>query len=188
MPTWACATPGSTPRPSARQRGTAPLTGHNHHSVATGVVVDQATGYPGYNSVIYYGFIGDDTNQWQPSLMVRTVSKRFNLAGTFPVGRLVFDELSLYRPRFQKLQDLAAGRTLPRRRFHAPSSPGRSTGGNQDSRDAGVFSPRPGRWITRLVARPSGPVSNEICALTVLWKKSFSPSANNSSLGMEMSG
>ena len=28
------------------------LTGRNHHSVATGVVVDQATGYPGYNSVI----------------------------------------------------------------------------------------------------------------------------------------
>ena len=28
------------------------LTGHNHHSVDTGVVVDQATGYPGYNSVI----------------------------------------------------------------------------------------------------------------------------------------
>ncbi|MGC2353462.1 MAG: sulfatase-like hydrolase/transferase, partial [Candidatus Udaeobacter sp.] len=28
------------------------LTGHNHHSVGTGVVVDQATGYPGYNSVI----------------------------------------------------------------------------------------------------------------------------------------
>jgi len=28
------------------------LTGHNHHSVATGVVVDQATGYPGYNSII----------------------------------------------------------------------------------------------------------------------------------------
>jgi hypothetical protein len=28
------------------------LTGHNHHSVASGVVVDQATGYPGYNSVI----------------------------------------------------------------------------------------------------------------------------------------
>src|SRR5437764_275536 len=25
------------------------LTGRNHHSVATGVVVDQATGYPGYN-------------------------------------------------------------------------------------------------------------------------------------------
>jgi arylsulfatase A-like enzyme len=28
------------------------LTGRNHHSVATGVVVDQATGYPGYNSVM----------------------------------------------------------------------------------------------------------------------------------------
>src|SRR5215468_12285368 len=28
------------------------LTGRNHHSVGTGVIVDQATGYPGYNSVI----------------------------------------------------------------------------------------------------------------------------------------
>jgi hypothetical protein len=28
------------------------LTGRNHHSAATGVVVDQATGFPGYNSVI----------------------------------------------------------------------------------------------------------------------------------------
>ncbi|MBV8638135.1 MAG: sulfatase-like hydrolase/transferase, partial [Candidatus Eremiobacteraeota bacterium] len=28
------------------------LTGRNHHSVDTGVVVDQATGYPGYDSVI----------------------------------------------------------------------------------------------------------------------------------------
>ena len=28
------------------------LTGRNHHSVGTGVVVDQATGYPGYNSVM----------------------------------------------------------------------------------------------------------------------------------------
>ncbi len=99
------------------------LTGRNHHSVATGVVVDQATGYPGYNSVIprdavaigeilrengydtswygkdhnvpqwegsqagpfhnwptgpvkgfdyYYGFIGDDSNQWQPYLFRNT--------------------------------------------------------------------------------------------------------------------
>jgi arylsulfatase A-like enzyme len=101
------------------------LTGHNHHSVATGVVVDQATGYPGYNSVIprdavaigeilrqngydtswygkdhnvpqweateagpfhnwptgpvkgfdyYYGFIGDDTNQWQPGNLFRNTT------------------------------------------------------------------------------------------------------------------
>jgi arylsulfatase A-like enzyme len=98
------------------------LTGHNHHSVATGVVVDQGTGYPGYNSVIprdavaigeilrlngydtswygkdhnvpkweaspagpftnwptgpvkgfdyYYGFIGDDTSQWEPNNLYR---------------------------------------------------------------------------------------------------------------------
>jgi len=98
------------------------LTGRNHHSVATGVVVDQATGYPGYDSVIprdavaigevlrqngydtswygkdhnvpqweasqagpfhnwptgpvkgfdhYYGFIGDDTSQWQPNNLFR---------------------------------------------------------------------------------------------------------------------
>lgn len=101
------------------------LTGHNHHSVATGVVVDQATGYPGYDSVIprdavaigeilrqngydtswygkdhnvpqwegsqagpfhnwptgpvkgfdyYYGFIGDDTNQWQPNNLFRNTT------------------------------------------------------------------------------------------------------------------
>jgi len=101
------------------------LTGHNHHSVATGVVVDQATGYPGYNSVIprdavgigeilrqngydtswygkdhnvpqwegsqagpfhnwptgavkgfdyYFGFIGDDTNQWQPNNLFRNTT------------------------------------------------------------------------------------------------------------------
>ena len=101
------------------------LTGHNHHSVATGVLVDQATGYPGYNSVIprdavavgeilrqngydtswygkdhnvpqwegseagpfhnwptgpikgfdyYYGFIGDDTSQWQPNNLFRNTT------------------------------------------------------------------------------------------------------------------
>lgn len=101
------------------------LTGHNHHSVATGVVVDQSTGYPGYNSVIprdavaigeilrqngydtswygkdhnvpqweasqagpfhnwptgsvkgfdyYYGFVGDDTNQWQPNNIFRNTT------------------------------------------------------------------------------------------------------------------
>jgi arylsulfatase A-like enzyme len=101
------------------------LTGRNHHSVATGVVVDQATGYPGYNSVIprdavaigeilrqngyetswygkdhnvpqweasqagpfhnwptgpikgfdyYYGFVGDDTNQWEPNNLFRNTT------------------------------------------------------------------------------------------------------------------
>jgi arylsulfatase len=101
------------------------LTGHNHHSVGTGVVVDQGTGYPGYNSVIpsdavgigemlrqngyntswfgkdhnvpqweasqagpftnwptgpvkgfdyYYGFIGDDTSQWQSNNLFRNTT------------------------------------------------------------------------------------------------------------------
>lgn len=101
------------------------LTGHNHHSVGTGVVVDQATGYPGYNSIIprdavgigeilrqngydtswygkdhnvpqweasqagpftnwptgpvkgfdyYYGFVGDDTSQWQPNNLFRNTT------------------------------------------------------------------------------------------------------------------
>jgi arylsulfatase len=100
------------------------LTGRNHHSVATSVVVDQATGYPGYDSVIkrdtvaisgvlrlngydtswygkdhnpqwvasqagpftdwptgpikgfdyYYGFIGDDTSQWQPNNLFRNTT------------------------------------------------------------------------------------------------------------------
>jgi arylsulfatase len=101
------------------------LTGRNHHSVATGVVVDQATGYPGYDSVIkrdtvaigeilrlngydtswygkdhntpqwvasqagpftdwptgpvkgfdyYFGFIGDDTSQWQPNNLFRNTT------------------------------------------------------------------------------------------------------------------
>jgi arylsulfatase len=101
------------------------LTGRNHHSAATGVVVDQATGYPGYDSVIkrdtvgigeilrlngydtswfgkdhnvpqwvasqagpftdwptgpikgfdyYYGFIGDDTSQWQPNNLFRNTT------------------------------------------------------------------------------------------------------------------
>ncbi|TPE47692.1 arylsulfatase [Amaricoccus solimangrovi] len=101
------------------------LTGRNHHSVATGVVVDQATGFPGYDGVIkrdtvavgeilkqngydtswfgkdhntptwvasqagpftdwptgpikgfdyYYGFIGDDTSQWQPNNLFRNTT------------------------------------------------------------------------------------------------------------------
>ena len=101
------------------------LTGRNHHSVSTGVVVDQATGYPGYDSVIkrdtvaigeilkqngydtswfgkdhntpqwvtsqagpftdwptgpvkgfdyFYGFIGDDTSQWQPNNLFRNTT------------------------------------------------------------------------------------------------------------------
>jgi len=108
------------------------LTGHNHHSVATGVVVDQATGFPGYDSVIprdavgigeilrlngydtswygkdhnvpqwvasqagpftdwptgpikgfdyYYGFLGDDTSQWQPNNLFRNTTAIYPYVG-----------------------------------------------------------------------------------------------------------
>ncbi|HUI27577.1 MAG TPA: arylsulfatase, partial [Candidatus Kryptonia bacterium] len=97
------------------------ITGRNHHSAGFGVVSEQATGYPGYDSIIsrdkatigrilkdngyhtawfgkdhntpafqasqagpfdqwptgmgfeyFYGFIGGDTNQWQPNLFRNT--------------------------------------------------------------------------------------------------------------------
>ena len=97
------------------------LTGRNHHSVGFGVIAEQSTGFPGYNSIItrdkatigrvlkdhgyrtawfgkdhnvpafqasqdgpfdqwpigmgfeyFYGFIGGDTNQWQPNLFRNT--------------------------------------------------------------------------------------------------------------------
>ncbi|MDK3074004.1 arylsulfatase [Sedimentitalea sp. JM2-8] len=97
------------------------ITGRNHHSVGFGVISEQSTGYPGYNSVIpddkatigrilldngystswfgkdhntpafqasqsgpfdlwptglgfeyFYGFVGGDSNQWQPNLFRNT--------------------------------------------------------------------------------------------------------------------
>jgi len=97
------------------------ITGRNHHSVGFGVIAEQATGFPGYDSIItrdkatigrilkdngyrtswfgkdhntpafqasqdgpfdqwpigmgfdyFYGFIGGDTNQWQPNLFRNT--------------------------------------------------------------------------------------------------------------------
>lgn len=97
------------------------ITGRNHHSAGFGVVAEQATGYPGYNSIIerdkatvgrilkdngyrtswfgkdhntpsfqasqdgpfdqwpiglgfeyFYGFMGGDSNQWQPNLFRNT--------------------------------------------------------------------------------------------------------------------
>lgn len=99
------------------------ITGRNHHSVGFGVVAEQASGYPGYNSVItkdkatigrilkengyhtswfgknhntpaylcseagpfdqwpngmgfeyFYGFMGGDTNQWEPANLARNTS------------------------------------------------------------------------------------------------------------------
>lgn len=99
------------------------ITGRNHHSAGFGVVAEQASGYPGYNSVItrdkatigrilkengyhtswfgknhntpaylcseagpfdqwpngmgfeyFYGFMGGDTNQWEPANLARNTS------------------------------------------------------------------------------------------------------------------
>jgi len=99
------------------------ITGRNHHSAGFGVVSEQSTGFPGYNSIIakdkatigrvlqdngfatswfgkahntptfsasqlgpfdlwpigmgfqyFYGFIGGDTNQWQPNLFRNTTA------------------------------------------------------------------------------------------------------------------
>ncbi len=99
------------------------ITGRNHHSVGYGVIAEQATGYPGYDSVItrdkatiarilsdhgyhtawfgknhntpeyqasqvgpfdqwptgmgfeyFYGFMGGDTNQWEPGNLVRNTT------------------------------------------------------------------------------------------------------------------
>jgi len=99
------------------------ITGRNHHSVGFGVVSEQATGYPGYDSIItkdkatigkilkdngyhtswfgknhntpafqasaagpfdqwpmgmgfdyFYGFMGGDTNQWQPANLARNTT------------------------------------------------------------------------------------------------------------------
>jgi arylsulfatase len=106
------------------------ITGRNHHSVGYGVVAEQATGYPGYDSVItkdkatigrtlqdngyhtawfgknhntpeyqasqagpfdqwptgmgfgyFYGFMGGDTNQWEPGNLVRNTTAIYPYVG-----------------------------------------------------------------------------------------------------------
>jgi arylsulfatase len=106
------------------------ITGRNHHSAGYGVVAEQATGYPGYDSVItkdkatigriltdngyrtawfgknhntpeyqasqagpfdqwptgmgfeyFYGFMGGDTNQWQPGNLVRNTTPIYPFQG-----------------------------------------------------------------------------------------------------------
>lgn len=106
------------------------ITGRNHHSVGYGVVAEQATGYPGYDSVItkdkatvgrilrdngyltawfgknhntpefqasqvgpfdqwptgmgfdyFFGFMGGDTNQWEPGNLVRNTTPIYPYQG-----------------------------------------------------------------------------------------------------------
>src|SRR5499427_360764 len=49
------------------------ITGRNHHSVASGVITEFATGYPGYNSLIpkSAGSVGE-SDQWHPALYENT--------------------------------------------------------------------------------------------------------------------
>lgn len=106
------------------------ITGRNHHSVGYGVISEQATGYPGYDSIItkdkatigriltdngyrtawfgknhntpeyqasqagpfdqwptgmgfeyFYGFMGGDTNQWEPGNLVRNTTPIYPYLG-----------------------------------------------------------------------------------------------------------
>ena len=106
------------------------ITGRNHHSVGYGVIAEQATGYPGYDSIItkdnatigrilldngyhtawfgknhntpeyqssqagpfdqwptgmgfeyFYGFMGGDTNQWEPGNLVRNTTPIYPYLG-----------------------------------------------------------------------------------------------------------
>ncbi|MDG4576198.1 MAG: arylsulfatase [Defluviicoccus sp.] len=106
------------------------ITGRNHHSVGYGVIAEQATGFPGYDSVItrdkatigrilkdngyrtswfgknhntpafqataigpfdqwpvgmgfeyFYGFMGGDTNQWQPANLARNTTYIYPFVG-----------------------------------------------------------------------------------------------------------
>src|SRR5512136_1287036 len=109
------------------------ITGRNHHSVGYGVIAEQATGFPGYDSIItkdkatigrilkdhgyrtswfgknhntpsfqataigpfdqwpvgmgfeyFYGFMGGDTNQWQPGNLVRNTTYIYPFQGQPP--------------------------------------------------------------------------------------------------------
>ena len=120
------------------------ITGRNHHSVGFGVVSEQSTGFPGYNSIIakdkathrrilrttamhtswfgkdhntptyeasqagpfdqwptgmgfeyFYGFVGGDTNQWEPNLFRNTTQiypVRGQAAGTWNLTTAMADD------------------------------------------------------------------------------------------------
>jgi len=131
------------------------ITGRNHHSAGFGVVAEQATGYPGYDSIIakdkatigrilkdngyhtswfgknhntpsfqasqagpfdqwpvgmgfeyFYGFIGGDTNQWQPNLFRNTTQIypfEGKPAGTWNLTTAMADDAIAYMKRMNTL-------------------------------------------------------------------------------------
>jgi len=130
------------------------ITGRNHHSVGYGVIAEQATGYPGYDSVItkdkatvgrilrdngystawfgknhntpsfqasqsgpfdqwptgmgfeyFYGFMGGDTNQWEPGNLVRNTTPIYPYEGNpnYNLTTAMADEAIDYMNRMNAL-------------------------------------------------------------------------------------
>ncbi len=130
------------------------ITGRNHHSVGFGVISEQATGYPGYDSIItkdkatigkilkdngyrtswfgknhntpafqasadgpfdqwpigmgfeyFYGFMGGDTNQWEPANLVRNTTYIYPFVGnpTYNLTTAMADEAIAYMNRINTL-------------------------------------------------------------------------------------
>jgi len=130
------------------------ITGRNHHSVGYGVIAEQATGYPGYDSFItkdkatigtilrdngyatswfgknhntpefqasqagpfdqwptgmgfeyFYGFMGGDTNQWEPGNLVRNTTPIYPYVGNpgWNLTTAMADEAISYMNRMNAL-------------------------------------------------------------------------------------
>jgi arylsulfatase A-like enzyme len=130
------------------------ITGRNHHSVGFGVISEQATGYPGYNSIItkdkatigkilkdngyrtswfgknhntpafqasadgpfdqwpigmgfeyFYGFMGGDTNQWEPANLARNTTYIYPFIGNpaYNLTTAMADEAIAYMKRINTL-------------------------------------------------------------------------------------
>ncbi len=130
------------------------ITGRNHHSVGFGVISEQATGYPGYDSIItrdkatigkilkdngyrtswfgknhntpafqasqdgpfdqwpigmgfeyFYGFMGGDTNQWQPANLVRNTTPIYPFVGnpSYNLTTAMADDAIAYMKRIHAL-------------------------------------------------------------------------------------
>jgi len=130
------------------------ITGRNHHSVGYGVIAEQATGFPGYDSFItkdkatvgrilldngyrtawfgknhntpsfqasqagpfdqwpigmgfeyFYGFMGGDTNQWEPANLVRNTTPIYPFVGnpSYNLTTAMADEAIDYMNRINAL-------------------------------------------------------------------------------------
>jgi arylsulfatase len=130
------------------------ITGRNHHSVGFGVIAEQATGYPGYDSIItkdkatigtilkdhgystswfgknhntpaflaselgpfdqwpvgmgfeyFYGFMGGDTNQWQPANLARNTTYIYPFQGnpSYNLTTAMADEAIAYLNKINTL-------------------------------------------------------------------------------------